>query len=174
MTHFDETSCLLYLDGQLEGQRAAELVAHATSCRECRALLSALEKESRLLGDALLEADEPLPVRLREVPVLDSQTASWAHWAWALSFGFAAAAMLAFWAVIQPLAEQVDQLGFRTSSLLGTLFFSGAVWEGWESMFEALQYAALISLGVLVLALWRPWRRERVAVAMTLLGLVFL
>ena len=58
-------TCLLYLDGQLDAQRAAELSAHAAVCGDCRALLGALEKESRLLGQALLEQDEPLPIRLR-------------------------------------------------------------------------------------------------------------
>ena len=29
-------------------------------------------------------------------------------------------------------------------------------------MFDAMQYAAVISLGLLVLALWRPWRRQRI------------
>jgi anti-sigma factor RsiW len=148
--HFDEASCLLYLDGQLDSQRAAELSAHAARCGECRALLVALEKESRVLREALLEQDEPLPTRLRATPVAASYSSSWIYWAWALLFGFAAAAALAFWAVVQPLAEQVDQMGFQTSSLLGTLFFSGALWGGWETMFEAVQYVALISLGVLV------------------------
>jgi len=174
MNHFDEASCLLYLDGQMDARRSAEFSAHAAMCGECRAQLDALERESRLLGEALLEQDEPLPIRLREVPLPPSASSSWTHWVWALSFGLAAAAVLVFWAAVQPLAEQLDQLGLQTSSLLSTLVFSGAFWEGWESMFEALQYAALISLGVLVLAFWRPWRRERIAVAMTLLGLVLL
>ena len=174
MNHFDEASCLLYLDGQLDGARAAELTAHFAGCGECRALLHALEKESRLLGAALLEQDEPLPDSLRVVPAPTAGSSSWVHWVWALSFGFAASAVLIFWAVVQPLAEQLDQLGFQASSLLSAVFVSGALWEGWEAMFEALQYAALISLGVLVLAVWRPWRRERIAVAMTLLGIALL
>ncbi len=175
MNHFDEAACLLYLEGQLDGQRAANISAHAAACSDCRALLNALEKESRLLGAALIEQDEPLPARLREVPASISAPPLWGHWLWALSFGLAAAAVLAFWAAIQPLAEQLDQMGFQTSSLLSTLFFSGALWEGWESMFEALQYAALISLGVLVLAFWRPWRRQRgTAIALTLFGLALL
>src|SRR5579863_5677764 len=102
MTHFDEAECVLYLDGQLGVQRAAELSAHAAICDDCRALLGVLEKESRLLGAALLEQDEPLPIRLREAPwaVTSARaaapgSASWALWAWALSFGLAAAVALA-------------------------------------------------------------------------------
>ncbi|MBI3670599.1 MAG: hypothetical protein HY237_12560 [Acidobacteria bacterium] len=57
MTHFDEMTCLLYLEGQLERPRALELSAHAESCAECRALLRALERESRLLTQALVEEE---------------------------------------------------------------------------------------------------------------------
>src|SRR3989449_4399747 len=64
MSHFDEMTCLLYLEGQLERPRALELVAHAEGCAECRALLRALERESRLLAHALVEEDETVPARL--------------------------------------------------------------------------------------------------------------
>ena len=175
MTHFDEAACMLYLDVQLDAQRAAELSAHAAACGDCRALLGAIEEESRLLSTALLEQDEPLPVRLREAPWAVPATASWVLWTWVLSFALAAAAGLALWtSVLQPLAEQLDQVGFQTSSLLSTLFFSGAFWEGWEYMFDAMQYAAVISLGLLVLALWRPWRRQRMTIAIVLVGFAVL
>jgi cytoskeletal protein CcmA (bactofilin family) len=180
MTHFDEAACMLYLDGQLDTQQAAELSAHATACGECRALLSALERESRLLGQAFLEQDEPLPLSLRTAPwpvpaAPAPASASWALWAWALSLSLAAAAGLVLWtSIVQPLAEQLDQVGFQTSSLLSTFFFSGAFWEGWESMFEAMQFAAVISVGLLVLALWRPWRRQRVTIAIVLAGFALL
>ena len=178
MTHFDEADGLLYLDGQLDAPRAAELFAHAAACGDCRALLRALEQESRLLGQALLEQDEPLPIRLSlQLRRRARTSSSWAHWAWALSFSLAAAAGFVFWtAVLQPVAEQLDQVGFQRSSLLSTLFFSGAFWEGWGSMFDTMQYAAAISLALLVLALWRPrWRwRQRTTVATTLIGVVLL
>jgi cytoskeletal protein CcmA (bactofilin family) len=175
MTHFDEATCLLYLDGQLGAQRAAELSAHTSTCGDCRALLSALEKESLSLAQALVEQDEPLPARLQlKAPPLPA-AASWAHWAWALSFGLAAAAGFVLWIdVLQPWAEQLDQVGFQSSSLLSTAFFSGAFWEGWASMLDMLQYAALISLGMLVLAVWRPWRRQATVAAIALFGIVLL
>src|SRR5579862_7141427 len=174
MIHFDEAECLLYLDGQLDDRRAAELSAHAAVCGDCRALLGALEKESRLLGHALLEQDEPLPIRLREAPWAAPASASWVLWAWALSFGLAAAAALALWTALEPWMEQLDQMGFQASSLLSTAFFSGAFWEGWGYMFDAMQYAAVISLGLIVLALWRPWRRQRISIAAVLVGFVLL
>src|SRR5207245_8888502 len=55
MSHFDEMTCLLYLEGQLERPRALELVAHAEGWAECRAVLRALERESRLLAHALVD-----------------------------------------------------------------------------------------------------------------------
>jgi len=182
MTHFDEAEYMLYLDGQLDARRAAELSAHAAACGDCRALLNALKTESLMLGQAILEQDEPLPARLREAPwavpapAPEPASASWALWAWALSFGLAAAAVLALWTTVQPWAEQLDQAGFQSSSLLSAVFFSGAFWEGWESMFDAMQYAAVISLGLLVLALWRPWRRQsgRMTIAIALVGFVLL
>ena len=41
-------------------------------------------------------------------------------------------------------------------------------------MFEAMQYAAVISLGLIVIALWRPWRRQRISIAIALVGFVLL
>jgi len=176
MTHFDEADGLLYLDGQLDAPRTAELSAHAAACGDCRALLRALEQESRLFGQALLEQDEPLPIRLlAPAPAPARTSSSWAHWAWALSLSLAATAGFVFWtAVLQPVAEQLDEVGFQRSSLLSTLFFSGAFWEGWGSMFDTMQYAAAISLVLLVLALWRPRWRQRTTVSTALIGVVLL
>src|SRR5260370_8274358 len=64
MNHVDEIACLLYLEGQLEQSRARELSAHVGECPSCRALLQALERESRLLTRAMLEEDEAVPARL--------------------------------------------------------------------------------------------------------------
>src|SRR5260370_38554054 len=64
MNHVDEIACLLYLEGQLEQSRARELSAHVGECPSCRALLQALERESRLLTHAMLEEDEAVPARL--------------------------------------------------------------------------------------------------------------
>jgi len=45
MIHFDEMACLLYLEGQLDPERARELAAHTGECAACRTLLHALERE---------------------------------------------------------------------------------------------------------------------------------
>ena len=39
MNHFDEMTVLLYLEGQLDAERAREVKEHAASCPSCRALL---------------------------------------------------------------------------------------------------------------------------------------
>ena len=61
MIHFDEMACLLYLEGQLDPPRAAEIRAHAAACAQCRVQLQALERESKLLSSALQEENEAVP-----------------------------------------------------------------------------------------------------------------
>ena len=82
MNHFDEVVCLLYLEGQLEPPRAQELAVHAGECAQCRALLHALEHESRVLAAALTEENEPMPARL-----LSMRGSGAPSWVWTLAFG---------------------------------------------------------------------------------------
>src|SRR5713101_8973410 len=156
MSHFDEMTCLLYLEGQLERPRALELVAHAEGCAECRALLRALEGESRLLARALVEEDEAVPARLLEPQVREATP-----WAWIVSYGLAAAGAYTLWTgIVEPWRQQLSQAGFGESNLLTLLFFRGAFWKGWESMANAVQFLALTTLGILVFGLLRrTWRR---------------
>jgi cytoskeletal protein CcmA (bactofilin family) len=156
MTHLDEMTSLLYLEGQLERPRALELSAHAESCTECRALLRALERESRLLTQALVEEDEAVPARLLAPPVRDTTP-----WAWILSFGLAAAGAYTLWTgIVEPWREQLSQAGFGESNLLTMLLFRGAFWKGWESMANIVQFLAITTLGLLAFGLLRrSWRR---------------
>ncbi len=156
MTHFDEMTCLLYLEGQLERPRALELSAHAESCAECRALLRALERESRLLTQALVEEDESVPARLLAPPVRDTTP-----WAWIVSFGLAAAGAYTLWTgIVEPWREQLSQAGFGESNLLTMLLFRGAFWKGWDSMANIVQFLAVTTLGLLAFGLLRrSWRR---------------
>src|SRR5260370_16959753 len=64
MIHFDEMACLMYLEGQLEPERAREMALHIGECAPCRTLLHALERESQVLSAALTEDNEPMPARL--------------------------------------------------------------------------------------------------------------
>ena len=68
--HFDEMTCLMYLEGQLEEARAQEISAHTATCAECSTLLHALETESLLLAGSLIEEDEMIPARLLSAPGL--------------------------------------------------------------------------------------------------------
>ncbi|PYU12386.1 MAG: hypothetical protein DMG29_14260, partial [Acidobacteria bacterium] len=107
-------TCLLYLEGQLERPRALELVAHAEGCAECRALLRALERESRLLAHALVEEDETVPARLLAPPVSDKTP-----WAWIVSFGLAAAGAYTLWTgVVEPWRQELSRAGFGGDSLI--------------------------------------------------------
>ena len=53
--HFDEMTGMLFLEGQLDSAHSANVSAHMAGCAICRTLLGALERESRWLGQALLE-----------------------------------------------------------------------------------------------------------------------
>src|SRR3989441_13345628 len=132
-------TCLLYLEGQLERPRALELVAHAEGCAECRALLRALERESRLLAHALVEEDEAMPARLLAPPVSDNTP-----WAWIVSFGLAAAGTYTLWtAVVAPWRQELGRAGFGGVSLITLLFFGGVFWQGWRSVATMLNCVAL-------------------------------
>src|SRR5437870_6399249 len=61
MKHLDEMTCLLYLERQLDRARGLEVSLHTQECENCRTLLRALERESRLLTRAMFEDNEPLP-----------------------------------------------------------------------------------------------------------------
>ena len=125
MAHFDEMTCMQYLDGQLDRARAAELAAHLDACPECRRLLGALEHESSWLRDALGEEDEAVPARLLALP--SRERLSWA-WIGALSFA-CAGAYYAWTGLIEPWQEQFSQAGFGENNLLAILFFGGVFWK---------------------------------------------
>ncbi len=170
MTHYDEMTCLLYLEGQLERPRALELSEHVAACAECRALLRALESESRLLAQALVEEDEAVPARLLTPPASEAMP-----WAWIVSFGLAAAGVYTLWTgIVQPWRQQLSQAGFGEGSLLTLLFFRGAFWKGWGEMANMVEWIAVVTLGILGVSLVRrSWRRwTTIAVVMAALAAV--
>jgi len=159
MTHFDEITAMLYHEGQLGREQAAELRAHAEACDLCRALLGALERETRLLKEALLEAEEPVPARLLERPLREP-----IPWPWIAGFGIAAAGAYTLWmGVVEPLRQQLSQAGFGGGILLTMLFFRGAFWQGWSAMTNLIEWMAVVTLGIVVLTLvgrrGRHWAR---------------
>ncbi|HUK30037.1 MAG TPA: hypothetical protein VLV89_02925 [Candidatus Acidoferrum sp.] len=169
--HFDEIACLQYLEGQLERARALELSAHAENCGQCRGLLGALERESRLLTRAIREEDEPVPARLFR-PVRERMP-----WAWIISFGMAAAGTYWLWTtIIDPWKAQLNEAGFGGTNLVTMLFFQGALWKGWGSMWTLVQAMAVMAMcGVGYVLLRRGLRRmNTIALVMSALAVALL
>ena len=169
MIHFDEMACLLYLEGQLDSERSREMDAHVKECAACRDLLHALQRETMLLSSALTEDTEPLPARL-----VSGQARSLPSWIWALAFGAFAAGMYLFWTVgIGPWFDQLSNAGFGGTDVFSMLVFSGAFWEGWSDMIDAMQIGALILLAILAIGWIRRRVRRSVAIAVVVSGLLF-
>jgi len=167
MGHSDEITCLLYLEGQLEKSRAAEVARHAESCAECRQLLSVLESETRALQQAMGEEEEVLPARLSR-----PATSAPVPWAWAAA-GLATAGTYWFWTDwVGPWMATFGQAGFGQFEIIRLLFFSGVFWEGWREMLTLLEGMAGVLLVGGAAALLRRMRRGAVTagILLTLLG----
>ncbi len=169
MNHFDEMACLLYLEGQLDEARSRELVAHTAECSACRDLLRALTRETNLLSAALAEDNESMPARLlaggeRRLPA----------WAWSLAFGVFAAGAYVLWTDgISPWMNQLSNAGFGGTDLFSMILFSGAFWEGWSDMIDAMQVGALIVVGLVALGWIRRRLRRSTAIAGVVSALLF-
>ena len=173
MAHFDEMTCMQYLDGQLDRSRAAELAAHAEDCAECRRLLKAIEGEASLLHAALTEEDEPVPARLLSLPSREVTP-----WAWITAFAFACLGLYTLWTgVVEPWLNTLSQAGFGQGNLLAMLFFNGVFWKGWSDMLNLVQLIATVTLGVLGITLLVRGGKRWTTVAMVmgaLLGMLAL
>jgi cytoskeletal protein CcmA (bactofilin family) len=168
MIHFDEMACLLYLEGQLDPPREREMALHIGECDACRALLRALERESRVLAAALTEDNEPMPARL-----LSTRGWGMPSWVWTLAFGVFAAGAYWLWTdSIDPWLQQLSNAGFGGTDLISMLLFSGAFWEGWGNMIDALQIAAVVIVAIVAIGLLRRRFRRSTTVAALMSGLV--
>jgi cytoskeletal protein CcmA (bactofilin family) len=153
MNHYDEMTCLLYLDGQMDRERAGELEQHAEACAECARLLRALRSEGALLSSALRAESEAVPARLQSAP--------WATqpipWGWFAGLGFAAMGAYSVWAgVIEPGLEQFNRVGLSENGILAVLLLGGVFWKGWESVMTLMN---ILALGTLLTALGFVWRK---------------
>jgi cytoskeletal protein CcmA (bactofilin family) len=167
MIHFDEMACLLYLEGQLDAARSRELAAHVGACSACRDLLNALKHETNLLSSALTEDNEPFPARLlsEEAPGLPS-------WVWTLAFGVFTAGAYWLWIDgIGPWVQQLSNAGFGGTDLFSMIVFSGAFWEGWSDMVDAIQIGAVILLAIVAIGWIRRRLRRPVAIAVVVSAL---
>jgi cytoskeletal protein CcmA (bactofilin family) len=155
MNHFDEMTMLLFIERQLDDEHAQEVRAHAASCPQCRELLHALESEGVWLRESLGAEEESVPARLIAAPERGS-----APWGWLTAFGLGAGGAYTVWSgVIEPWQSQAAQAGFTQGNLLTMLFFSGAFWKGWDAMRSLMEFAAMATLGLVVM--WLLRRRFR-------------
>lgn len=154
MAHFDEMTCLLYLDGQLDALRSGELELHARSCTPCRSLLAALDHESTFLRAAVTEEDESVPAHLLAPPQPDR-----VPWGWISAFGLASAGAYSLMGMVTSYTDQFSQAGFSSFHALGMAFSNALFWEGWSDAMTAL---VMISVAVLSLPLvWFGWKNLR-------------
>jgi len=167
--HLDEMSGMLYVEGQLDRNRAQQVSAHAQDCPSCRTLLRALERESRLLTRAMLEEDEPLPSRLAAF----QQTAQKSmQWIWGAVFGLAATGVYALYTeYVQPMQDRFEQAGFGGSSVLNLMIFQGAFWKGWQSMLTLLEVTALLTIAASAVVFLRRRIRRSSVFAMMVVGI---
>jgi cytoskeletal protein CcmA (bactofilin family) len=167
--HFDEMTCLMYLEQQLDEGHAREISTHAAACTSCRELLRTLQNEGVWLRRVLTNDDEAVPAHLVHAPERGA-----ASWGWIAALGLACGGAYTVWSsIIEPWQAQAAQAGFTQGNLLTMLFFSGAFWKGWETMRSLIEFLSTASLGIVVIwLLQRHWRRlTMVAVVM---GALFL
>jgi cytoskeletal protein CcmA (bactofilin family) len=169
MNHFDEMTALLYLDAQLDTERAREIAAHATECSSCRELLRALGDEGTWLRRSLVADDETVPGRLMEAPERGSTP-----WGWITALALGASGVYTLWtSVIVPWQSQAAQAGFTQSNLLTMLFFSGAFWKGWDAMRSLTEFLAISTLAIVLSWLLRRHWRRLTTVALVMSAILF-
>jgi cytoskeletal protein CcmA (bactofilin family) len=164
MSHFDEMTCLLYLEGQLDADHAEGVRTHAAGCAECRGLLRALQTESVWLRESLEADDESVPAHLVQAPEHGG-----APWGWISALGLSAGGAYTVWSgFIEPWRAQAAQAGFTQGNLLTMLFFSGAFWKGWDAMRSLMEFLAIGTLGLVVMWLLRRHLRRTTALAVVM------
>jgi anti-sigma factor RsiW/cytoskeletal protein CcmA (bactofilin family) len=167
--HLDEMTLLLYVERQLDRERAQEVSLHTQTCTRCMTLLRALDRESRLLTRAMLEQDEPFPARLAEFRGAVKRSM---QWIWGLVFGLAVLGVYTLYAsYIEPWELQLEQAGFGSTNLLSLLVFQGAFWKGWQSMFTLFEVLALAVLAGSAAFAFRKYIRRGSALAMVFASL---
>src|ERR1700722_1466349 len=167
--HLDEMTGMLYVEGQLERQRAQQVSAHAQDCSSCRILLRALERESRLLTRSMLEVDEPLPSRLA---AFQQSAQKSMQWIWGAVVGLAATGAYALYTgYVEPMQQRFEQAGFGGSSVLNLMIFQGAFWKGWQSMLTLLEVLALLTIAGSAVVFLRRRLRRGSAFAMMVAGI---
>lgn len=168
--HFDEMTALLYLESQLDAERAHDAAQHLAACAPCRSLLRALERESDWLRESMTTDDEPIPARLAGIPHPNS-----AQWIWVGAFALMAGGAYTLWnGMVLPWYAQAQEAGFSQGNVLTMLFFSGAFWKGWDAMRSLMEFMAAGTLGIVAIWLLRRRWRQFTAMAFVVSGLVLM
>jgi cytoskeletal protein CcmA (bactofilin family) len=161
--HLDEMTLMLYVERQLDRERAHEVSVHTQTCERCLNLLRLLDREARLLTRSMLEQDEPLPARIAE---FHAQVRRSMQWIWGVIFGMAVLGGYSLYTVyIEPWEQQVEQAGFNGTSLMSLLVFQGAFWKGWQSMFTMVEFVAMVSFAGFGLFFLRKYLKRGTALA---------
>jgi cytoskeletal protein CcmA (bactofilin family) len=170
--HISEIKLLMYVERQLDRDSASLVSLHTQTCTRCMNLLRALDRESRLLTRAMLEQDEPLPVRLANFQFAVRRSM---QWIWGVIFGLAVMGVYALYSgYIEPMEQQFEQAGFGSVNLLSLLLFQGALWKGWQSMLALVQALALVFVMGLVIFAFRKYIRRGSALAMMFASLALI
>ena len=167
--HLDEMTGMLYVEGQLDRERAQRASTHAQECPSCRTLLRALERESRLLTRAMLEEDEPLPSRLA---AFQQSARKSMQWIWGAVVGLAATGAYALYGeYVEPMQQSFEKAGFSGSSVLNLMIFQGAFWKGWQSMLTLFEVLAMLTIAGSAVVFLRRRMRRGSAFAMMVAGI---
>ena len=95
-------------------------------------------------------------------------------WVWTLAFGAFAAGAYWFWTDgIGPWFDQLSNAGFGGTDVFSMIVFSGAFWEGWSDMIDAIQIGALILVAIVAIGWIRRRLRRSVAIAVVMSALLF-
>ncbi|HTQ97354.1 MAG TPA: hypothetical protein VMH89_11150 [Candidatus Acidoferrum sp.] len=172
--HLDEITLMLYVERQLDRERAQEVSVHTQTCERCLDLLRLLDRESRLLTRSMLEQDEPLPARIAE---FQAKVRRSMQWIWGVVFGMALLGVYTLYTqVIEQWEQPFEQAGFNSTSMLSLLVFQGAFWKGWQSMFTLVEVVATVSFAGFGLFFLRKYfkRGTALAVLFASMGLLFM
>jgi cytoskeletal protein CcmA (bactofilin family) len=162
-THLDEMTLMLYVERQLDRDRAHEVSVHTQTCEKCLNLLRLLDRESRLLTRSMLEQDEPLPARIAE---FQEKVKRSMQWIWGVVFGLALFSVYMLYTdYIERWEQPFEQAGFNGTSLLSLLVFQGAFWKGWQSMFTLVEFVAMFSFAGFGLFFLRKYLKRGTSLA---------
>lgn len=174
MTHFDDLTYSVYLDGELEAAEAREVRAHLAACPSCREKLRELEKVHLRLKAAL--ADVPLPSSLLVVPERPEPVAG-LGWVSGLSAALGSVGLYLVASFISRLLalEPLEWLNLTSINGFFQFFFEPLrrfIAEDW--MKRWMDWAGMGAVGLLIVSALYYLRRARVPARMALVTFALL